>query len=88
MKTGEVEANLLTLNAHYPLPYVPELVARKLAGSERSTLGDADFEFYASEYQRLCAELQSAFDASRLPEAPSAKPALHDLLLRLRGVTK
>src|SRR3954451_12053152 len=83
MKTGEVEANLLTLNARYPLPYVPELVARKLAGPERSTLGEADFDVYGREYLRLRGELQTAFDASRLPDAPSAKPALHDLLLRL-----
>src|ERR1700723_158070 len=32
MRTGEVEANLVKLNERYPLPYMPELVARKLAG--------------------------------------------------------
>src|SRR5439155_14522668 len=34
MRTGEVEANLLHLNEDFRLPYVPELVARKLAGPE------------------------------------------------------
>jgi predicted nucleotidyltransferase len=86
MKSGEVEANLLKLNERYPLPYVPELVARKLAGPEQSTLGDDDFNFHRSEYERLRAELQNAFNASILPEVTSAKLALHDLLLRLRGV--
>ncbi len=86
MKTGKVEANLTTLNGHYPLPHVPDLIARKLAGPERSKLTDSDFGFYRQEYERLRGELQAAYDASRLPEAPSGKPALHDLLLRLRGI--
>ena len=32
MRTGEVEANLVKLNEQYPLPYVPDLISRKLAG--------------------------------------------------------
>jgi predicted nucleotidyltransferase len=85
MKTGEVEANLLHLIREYPLPYVPDLVGRKLSGPEHSALGEADFEFHRREYDRLRGELQSAYDASALPEATPAKPALQDLLLRLRG---
>jgi len=86
MHTGTIEANLLTLNERYKLAYVPDLVQRKLSGPEESTLSDTDFEFYHAEYERLRAELQAAFDASTLREASTAKPALHDLLLRLRGV--
>jgi predicted nucleotidyltransferase len=86
MKSGEIEANLLTLNERYPLAYVPDLVARKLAGPEQSTLGDGDFDFHRGEYERLRGDLQTAFDASTLPDMPSARPALHDLLLRLRKV--
>jgi predicted nucleotidyltransferase len=85
MKTGEVEANLLHLIREYPLPYVPDLVGRKLSGPEHSALGEADFEFHRREYDRLRGELQSAYDASALPELTPAKPALQDLLLRLRG---
>ena len=88
MKTGEVEANIPKLQEHYPLSYVPDLVARKLAGPEQSTLDDAGFDFHQAEYERLRGELQEAFDTSRLPEVASAKPALHDLLLRLRKVRK
>lgn len=83
-KSGEVEANLLKLIEIHPMPYVSELVARKLAGPEQSTLDDSDFEFYRGEFERLRTELQSAFESSRLPEIPSARPALNDLLLRLR----
>ncbi len=88
MKTGEVEANLVKLNEIYRLTYVPDLVARKLAGPEQSSLSDADIEFHRAEYDRLRGMLQAAFDASRLPEVASAKPELHDLLLRLRGVSR
>lgn len=86
MKTGEVEANLLKLNERYPVAYVPDLVARKLSGPERSTLDEADVDFHLREYGRLRSELQIAFEASSLPEVSSAKPALHDLLLRLMNV--
>jgi predicted nucleotidyltransferase len=86
MRTGEVEANLLTLNQEFQLPYVAELVARKLAGSEKSKLDEADTAFHESEYQRLRAELQAAHDASTLPELPSdeTRSALNALLVRLR----
>src|SRR6202051_1474517 len=53
MQTGEVEANLVTLNEKFRLPYVGELVARKLAGPEKSKLPDADLAFHESEYLRL-----------------------------------
>ena len=61
----------------------PEL-ARKLAGPEKSALDDADVAFHRREYERLVAELEEAQRASTLPEAPSARPALDDLLVRLR----
>jgi predicted nucleotidyltransferase len=84
MRTGEVEANLVTLNQFFKLPFVPELIARKLAGGEHSALNDADLEFHRTQYLRLRGDLQAAMDASTLPQAPSARPALNDLLLRLR----
>jgi predicted nucleotidyltransferase len=85
MKTGQVEANLVVLNESFKLPYLPELIGRKLAGAEKATLSGNDFELHKMEYDRLRGELQSAYDSSQLPEAPSAKPMLHDLLLRLRN---
>lgn len=85
MRTGGVEANLVKLNERYPLPYIPELIARKLAGSEDAIVTDGDSEFYRHEYDRLLGELNEAFEKCSLPEVPSAKPALNDLLIRLRG---
>lgn len=92
MRTGQVEANLLTLNAEAGLSCLPDLVARKLAGPEQSTLNDADIAFHEAQYQQLRAQLQAAFEASALPELPSeaTRQALNDLLVRVRieGLTQ
>jgi hypothetical protein len=86
MRTGEVEANLVTLNEEFRLPYVPDLVARKLAWPEQSGLSDAGVSSHQAEYERLRGELRAAHEASRLPELPSAetRSALDDLLVRVR----
>ncbi|HEX4121714.1 MAG TPA: nucleotidyltransferase domain-containing protein, partial [Verrucomicrobiae bacterium] len=86
MRTGEVEANLVTLNEKFRLPYIPDLVAQKLAGPEKSVLNDADVTFHETEYQRLRGELQSAHDASKLPELPSeaTRATLNNLLVSVR----
>jgi len=86
MRTGRIEANLVTLNERFRLTYIPDLVARKLAGPETSTLQDADVAFHESEYHRLRGELQAAHEASQLPELPSdeTRAALNELLIRVR----
>ena len=86
MRTGVIEANLVTLNESFRLPYLPELIARKLGGPEQSSLNDADIAFHESEYLRLRGELQAAHEASKLIESPSAETsaALNDLLVRVR----
>jgi predicted nucleotidyltransferase len=84
MRTGEVQANLGRLNEEFRLPYLPELIERKIAGAERSRLERVDLEFHQREYERLRSELEEARRASSLPEAPSGLAALHDLLVRIR----
>ncbi len=84
MRTGRIEANLITLNQDFCLPYLPDLIDRKLAGPEQSTLDDSDLEFHKREYDRLRASLEIEYQNSALPEVASGKAALHDLLLRLR----
>src|SRR6266545_3178837 len=86
MRTGEVQANLVTLNEEFRLPYIADLVERKLTGPKKSKLKNADIAFHESEYQRLRGELQAAHDASRLSELPSedTRTALNDLLVRIR----
>ena len=86
MRTGGIEANVVTLNQTFKLPFIDELVARKLAGPEQGTLDDADMAFHQGEYERLRAELQASHDASSLREMPSeeTRAALNDLLVRVR----
>ena len=84
MRTGTVEANLLNLNVYAKLPYIDDLVAAKLAGPEKGVLDAADLAFHESEYLRLTRELEGEHSVSSLPEVPSAKAALNDLLVRLR----
>jgi uncharacterized protein len=86
MRTGTIEANLVTLNADFRLGNIADLVARKLAGPEKSTLQDADLAFHEAEYLRLRGDLEAAHTESRLPELPSAetRAALNQLLIRLR----
>lgn len=89
MRTGHVEANLVTLNESFKLPYIPDLVACKLAGPENLAVGqllEGEIAFHEAEYQRLRGELQAAHDTSTLRESPSeeTRKALNDLLIRLR----
>jgi hypothetical protein len=84
MRTGRVNASLPECNAEIGLPYVGELIARKTGGTEQATLHDADVDFHCGEYLRLSRVLAEAAEASALPPAPTARTALHDLLLRVR----
>ena len=84
MRTGEVEANLVRLNETFLMPCIPELIERKMSGTEQGTLDQADLDFHQREYDRLRIELEQAFAESRLPESPVGAAALNDLLVRLR----
>jgi predicted nucleotidyltransferase len=84
MRTGQIQANLVTLNESFKLPQIGDLIARKLAGPEQATLPDAEMALHRGEYDRLRVVLEDAMQASRLPETPAAKPALNDLLVQIR----
>jgi predicted nucleotidyltransferase len=84
MRTGEVQANLEILNESFKLPYILELIERKVTGTEKGRLDQADLGFHQREYDRLRAELEQSYQESKLPEASSGTPALHDLLVRIR----
>jgi predicted nucleotidyltransferase len=84
MQTGVVEANLVHLNKAARLPYLDDLIQRKVAGAEKEWLIEADLDFHRGEYARLREKLQQAHEASGLPEAPRGSEALQDLLVRIR----
>ena len=84
MRTGRVEANLLELNADFKLPYIQELVDRKINGAEKSILETPELEFHQLEYRRLAATLEIEATNSKLPLEATCLPELDDLLLRIR----
>jgi predicted nucleotidyltransferase len=84
MRTGKVEANLVTLNEVLRLPYVPELVERKIRGAEKGTFALPEIAFHKGEYERLTAQLEAAANDSHLPNEPGCRDALNDLLVRIR----
>jgi predicted nucleotidyltransferase len=86
MRFGKIEANLLTLNEEFRLPFLHELIAQKLSGPEKASVNGADISFHEVEVIRLRQELEAAHATSRLPELPSEKTRaqLNKLLVRLR----
>ncbi len=84
MRTGMIEANLITLNEEFRLPYIPELVQRKVQGSEKGLLETEERDFHQAEYMRLIVSLEEAAGKSDLPSEPRSREALNDLLVRLR----
>lgn len=84
MRTGEVESNLRTLNAAARIPEIDDLIARKLTGAEKMTLGPTELDHHRPLFERLCRELDHARECSSLPDEPRGREALNDLLLRLR----
>ena len=84
MQTGEIEANLVHLNESFRLAYLPDLIARKLSGPEKSILDEADLEFHRKEFERLTLSLEKAMEKSQLPEVPTTRADLNDLLVRVR----
>lgn len=84
LRTGVVEANLVTLNEEYRLPYIPDLVHRKVTGAEKSTLEAPEIEFHRREHDRLAQLMETAAEKSSLPEMPTCREALNDLLVRAR----
>jgi predicted nucleotidyltransferase len=73
------------LNESFKLPYIPDLIAQKLAGAEKSILEDTNVTFHQKEYDGLRQELEAVSQASILPEAPSSKNPLNHLLVDFGG---
>lgn len=81
MRTGVVQADLRELRGGPS--YLPELMAAK-AEAEHAPLDGPLQERLATDVARLQGELDEAEAASKLPDRPSAEPALHQLLVLAR----
>lgn len=82
LRTGEVEAHLPTLNQQFGLPFLADLIAQKR--QEHATLPEAALAAHEGPLARLQAELEAAFAATALPDAPATTAALEEFLIRLR----
>jgi predicted nucleotidyltransferase len=82
LRTGEIEANLPHLNEHFHLPFLNELMDRKIHG-ENISAGELDWQFHESQLAALETALDRAFEDSQLPADPD-RAAINELLVRLR----
>jgi predicted nucleotidyltransferase len=82
LRTGELEANLPRLNEHFRLGFLDELIAKKVGG-ENIAVGGLDWPFHEARLAELEAQLDQAFQESKLPEDRERKP-VNELLVRLR----
>jgi predicted nucleotidyltransferase len=88
MRTGAIEANLGLLNQIYKLPFLPDLIARKVEGAEQQTVAPNDVMSYAHQFEALRERLVMEASRTSLPEAPTAQAALNDILIRVRLGTR
>jgi predicted nucleotidyltransferase len=84
MRTGTVQANLTALKEEFRLPFLDELIERKIHGAEEGTLDSGQAAFHQAEYERLVTELEAEAAISHLPSEPTCRDALNDLLVRVR----
>jgi hypothetical protein len=84
MRSGEVQSNLRQLNGTFRLSYIDDLIAMKVGGTEKATFAGDSLTFFAREFTRLLHELEEARAASNLPEEPSCRAELNELLIRAR----
>lgn len=84
MRTGRIEANLPILNEEFRLPYIADLIARKVSTKEKVTIEDADLTFHEAEFTRLMARLLAEAQASRLPEEATTRRELEQAVIEAR----
>ncbi|WP_433462790.1 nucleotidyltransferase domain-containing protein [Spirillospora sp. CA-128828] len=84
MRTGEVEADLTRLTGDGP-SYLPELIEAKRAAEHGALPEDAPGRSrLQDDVASLTARLEEERDGGDLPESPSNRRALHDLVVRSR----
>lgn len=84
METGEIVSNLAVLTEARPSARIAELVARKVAGSEHMALAPREVEAEEAALDVMEAMLGAAHEKSALPDAPTTRDAIEDLVVRAR----
>lgn len=84
MRTGEVVADLASLDEAIPLDGLAALVDRKKTGAEAMRLASGEVAEHEKRLDALEEQLHAAHAKSALPEEPTTTAALEDLVVRLR----
>lgn len=84
MRTGEVVANVDVLDDVFRLASVRELAQRKREGEEKGKLDPAELPRWEKDLDALEKELVRAHEASALPDEPTTRAAIDDLVVRAR----
>jgi hypothetical protein len=84
LRSGEIEANLTTLNEEYRAPEVESLIDRKRAGRENGALSGGEVSSHLPTLDALQARLNEAFERSQLPDEVTPFDALDDFVVRAR----
>ena len=84
METGDIVANIVTLNERFRIGEIDALIERKRSGAEKSRLAGDDLALHEPLLDALERRLQVAHDNSRLPEQPTTAAELDDFVVRIR----
>jgi predicted nucleotidyltransferase len=84
MQTGVIQASLPRLNEQFRIEGIDELIRRKREEKEQAVMDEAQVQHHKQIYESLLERLNQAGEQSSLPEAPSSRAGLDDLLIRLR----
>jgi predicted nucleotidyltransferase len=85
LRERRVVTDLRTLNnAMFGLPFIDDLIARKMDGGEHSHLDPTEAQHYVVHAKKLESQFDPTAEASDLPEQTPNLNAINDFLLRLR----
>lgn len=82
LETGQIEASLPRLNQIFGLSLIPDLIAQKR--EEQSFLADGDLAVYRLAITHLQSRLETAYQQTSLPDAPTNRSDLDDFSVRVR----
>ncbi|MFC4911944.1 DNA polymerase beta superfamily protein [Actinomadura gamaensis] len=85
MRAGEVETDLTVLAAEYGPAYLPELIEAKRSAEHGGTPADLlDRDRFTADFEKLTARLETERDTSPLPDVPTCRDELNELVIRTR----
>jgi predicted nucleotidyltransferase len=84
METGEIDANIESVNERFRLAQIDELAERKRGGAELSRLAEGEVERHETELDALETRLHRAHEQSSLPEEATSAAAIEDFVVRAR----